>query len=286
MCFRFRSFPFRFAFFRPLYFRFRLLSLCFFLSSFFPSSSHSDLSGAASLPFGFLAFPLPLHPVSCASLPLLRTRLSVCFLSSFPVSLPQLLSRCFPYAPFPFVHFAFGLSPRSAFFRPLSLGSDYSAFRLSFPFFPFPLSAVPSVLSVRLAAHSLFLFHSDCFHSVFPIRYSAYCSSFLHPLSRPTVATSAPRPPFRARPRPPLLSLRVSVTRLSVHSLSAAFCCCLRDSLIMIPQQLVIVNNFFKIFLYIFTILSFGQIRYFHRSIFVQYVYNFSDLYLLCIHYS
>ena len=51
-----------------------------------------------------------------SSFPVLRTRLSVCFLSSFPVSLPQLFHWCFPFA------FAFGLSPSlSAFFRPLSV---------------------------------------------------------------------------------------------------------------------------------------------------------------------
>jgi len=51
-----------------------------------------------SVPPGFPCFP-------SAS----RTRLSVCFLSSFPASLPQLLHRCFPLA------LAFGLSPHFRF---------------------------------------------------------------------------------------------------------------------------------------------------------------------------
>ena len=60
MCFRFRSFPFRSAFFRPLLFRFRLLGLCFFLSSFFPLPPHSgffrcSLSALASWVFSVLS---------------------------------------------------------------------------------------------------------------------------------------------------------------------------------------------------------------------------------------
>ena len=87
--------------------------------SSFPFSSPLRLtaafSGAASPPFGFLAFPLPFHPVSRVSLPFLSTRLSVCFLSSFPVSLPQLFHRCFPFA------LAFGLSPHCRFLSSASV---------------------------------------------------------------------------------------------------------------------------------------------------------------------
>ena len=137
MCFRFRSFPFQSASFRPLFFRFWLLSLCFFLSSFFPPPPHS----------GFLGAPLPLSllwlspffptwfPVS--SLPVLRTRLSVCFLSSFPVSLPQPFHRCFPSFPLSLVRFFFGLfCLLSAFFRPPQPASDYSAFCSFFSLLP------------------------------------------------------------------------------------------------------------------------------------------------------
>ena len=115
-CFRFRAFPFRSVSFRPLLFRFLLLSLCFFLSSFFPfPPSQRVFFGAASLPFSFLAFPLPFHLVSHVSLPFLRTRLSVCFFSSLSASLPQLFHRCFPLA------LAFGLSPLFRFLSSTSV---------------------------------------------------------------------------------------------------------------------------------------------------------------------
>ena len=100
----------------------------FLLFLFFPASPHSGFSGAASPPFGFLAFPLPFHPVSRVSLSFLRTRLSVRFLSPFLDSLPQLFLKCFPFA------LAFGLFP----FLPLSFvrfrsGSGYSASVSSLP---------------------------------------------------------------------------------------------------------------------------------------------------------
>ena len=111
----FGLFCFRSDFFRPLPFRFRLLGFLFLPFLFLPVfPSQWVFFGAASWPFGFLAFPLPFHPVSRVSLSFLRTRLSVRFLSSFPVSLPQPFHWCFPFA------LAFGLFPSlSAFFRPL-----------------------------------------------------------------------------------------------------------------------------------------------------------------------
>ena len=54
-----------------------------------------------------------------------------------------------------------GFPLASAFFRPLPLGSDYSAFRLSFPCFPFS----PDGGSYGAS----FLFRSACFHAVLPI---------------------------------------------------------------------------------------------------------------------
>ena len=47
--------------------------------------------------FRFLVFPLISSLVSRAFFPVLSTQLSVCFLSSFPASLPQLFHRCFPF---------------------------------------------------------------------------------------------------------------------------------------------------------------------------------------------
>ena len=56
---------------------------------------------------------------------------SVCFLSPFPDSLPQLLVRCLPHA------LAFGLSPSNPLsFVRFSSGSGYSASVSSFPLFP------------------------------------------------------------------------------------------------------------------------------------------------------
>ncbi|MBQ5357247.1 MAG: hypothetical protein IIU57_03355, partial [Oscillospiraceae bacterium] len=128
------------------------------VSSFplFSASPHSGFSDAALQPFGLQAFPLPLRPVSRASLSLPSTRLSVSFLSSFPVSLPQPFHRCFPYA------FAFGLSPRSNFLSSVLrsvLTTQPSA--LSFPFFPF---------SPGGGSHgAYFLFRPACCHAVLPI---------------------------------------------------------------------------------------------------------------------
>ena len=189
MCFRFRSFPFPSTFFRPFPFRFWLLGLCFFLSSFFPSLPHSGFSGAPFLlsllwlsPFFPTWFPVSSFPVLC-------TRLSVSFLSSLPVSLPQLFHRCFPFA------FAFGLSPHLAFFRPLSLGSYYSAFRSFFSLLPvFPCRRF---LRCCLVALRLPRFSSSVWPVAMPyfrLWYSAYCASFRPSLSRLTVATSAPWP--------------------------------------------------------------------------------------------
>ena len=71
------------------------------------------------------------------SFPVLRTRLSVCFLSSLPVSLPQPFHRCFPSLPLSLVRFFSGLfCLLSAFFRPLQPASDYSAFCAFFSLLP------------------------------------------------------------------------------------------------------------------------------------------------------
>ena len=111
-----RCFPFAFAFglfrfpsgfFRPLLFRLRLLGLCFFLSVFFLFPPHS---GFLSAPFllSLLRFS-PFFPAwfPMLSFPVLRTRLPVRFLSSFPASLPQLFHRCFPSFPLSLLFRAF-----------------------------------------------------------------------------------------------------------------------------------------------------------------------------------
>ena len=101
-----RCLPFAFAFgiflfpsasFRPLLFRFQLLGFLFLP---FPASwprLSVCFSSASVLPFGFPVFHHLFRLVSHASFPVFGTWLSVGFLSSFPVSLPQLLYRCFPF---------------------------------------------------------------------------------------------------------------------------------------------------------------------------------------------
>ena len=121
-----------------------------------------------------------------SSLPVLRTRLSVRFLSSLPASLPQLFHRCFPFA------LAFGLSP----FLPLSFvrfgsGSDYLASVSSFPLSSrFRLTVASSVLPLCLSTSLLFPVLSDLISHVFFLgsSYSAFC---LFPFILPSFAPTA-----------------------------------------------------------------------------------------------
>ena len=69
----FGLFPFPSAFFRPLLFRFRLLSLCFFLSSFFPFSPSQWVFFGAPFRFRFFGFPRSFRP----SFPCLLSRFFV-----------------------------------------------------------------------------------------------------------------------------------------------------------------------------------------------------------------
>ena len=90
-CFRIFSFPS--DFFRPLPFHFRLLSSTVLPFRHLPVFASQRLSRCASVPFVTSAFPLLSCPVSRPFLPVLLTWLSVGFLSSYPVSLPQLFHR-------------------------------------------------------------------------------------------------------------------------------------------------------------------------------------------------
>ena len=130
--FTFRIFPVLSAFFRPLLSRFRLLCFVPFRSLFFPfrQALAFRCSVSLSVPCLFPFSRLISHPF----LPVFGTWLSVSFLSSVPVSLPQLFHRCFS--------FGFLLGDRCLafpFFRQvLALASHYSASVLPFPtFFPF-----------------------------------------------------------------------------------------------------------------------------------------------------
>ena len=98
---------------------------------FFLIPSHSDFFSASVLPFGFTVVHLIFHLVSHTSFQVFDTWLSVCFLSLYPVSLPQLIYRWFPCA-FAFGTFCF----RFTFFRLCSIRFKL----LSFLFLPFPAS--------------------------------------------------------------------------------------------------------------------------------------------------
>ena len=185
------------------------------------------------LDFRFLSVPSVLAPhysASVSSFPLL------------PASASQWLPRCALSA---FASLAFS-GPSDPVSRAFSLGSSYSASCL-FPFIPpgfaptaippvlpfrFRLRAFPSLLlsfvrfrSVLTTQPSVFPFPSSrsplsavptvlLSSSVRPVsmpsfrfRYSALCSSFLHPSSRPTVATPTSRPRPFGFGRSPWLSL-------------------------------------------------------------------------------
>ena len=156
MCFRFRSFPFRSAFFRPLLFRFRLLSLCFFLSSFFPAPPHSGFSPVRPSALASLAFPVLSDLVSRVFFP--GSSYSAFCLFPFippgfaPTAVPPVLPLCsrfraFPSRPLSFVRFRLVLTTQPSV--------------LSFPFFPFS----PDGGSYGAS----FLFRPACFHAFLPI---------------------------------------------------------------------------------------------------------------------
>ena len=68
-----------------------------FLSALFPSLPHSWLPRCFCSALASQILPLLPGLVSRAFLPVPCTRLPVCFLSSFPASLPQLFHWCFPF---------------------------------------------------------------------------------------------------------------------------------------------------------------------------------------------
>ena len=121
-------FRFPSGFFRPLQFRFRLLSLCFFLSAL-PGSASQWLPRCAASTHASTVFPVRPGLVSHALLPVLI--LGFLFVSFRPFSLrshscstsASLLFRFLSSASLP------GFPLMSAPFRSLTLGSDYSAFR-------------------------------------------------------------------------------------------------------------------------------------------------------------
>ena len=119
---------------------FRFLSSASVLASHYSASASSFPSLPASASqwppqcsapaFASSVFPVPSGLISHAFRPGSGTQLPVCFLSSFPASLPQPFHRCLPSA------FASGLSPSDPLpFVRFTSGSDYSARCSSVPFF-------------------------------------------------------------------------------------------------------------------------------------------------------
>ena len=93
--------PAVFAFFRPLQFWVLTTQPLFLPFPLLPDSASQWLPQRSALAFAPAVFPVLSCLVSRAFLPGFGTWLSVCFLSSFPVSLPQPFHRCFPSFPLP-----------------------------------------------------------------------------------------------------------------------------------------------------------------------------------------
>ena len=139
---------------------------------FLPGSASQWLPQCALSALASLALPVFSTWFPVSSFPVLRTRLPVCFLSSFLDSLPQPFLKCFPFA------LAFGLSPSNPLpFVRFSSGSGYSASASSFPLFPAPPhSGFPGApFRSRFLAFPVL---SDLVsHAVLPgSSYSAFCS--------------------------------------------------------------------------------------------------------------
>ena len=217
--------PSIYAFFRPLLFRFRLLSFLFLPFLLFLDSPHS-CSSNARVRFRFHVSPLSSWPDLSCQFPGSRTRLSVCFLSLFPVSLPlrysgdsleiSLLGTA-AWLPFPFVHFRFSSSATWLLFLPFLLfpspsHSDFFGARLrlslltSSPFFPawflmhsFQVSVLgllfvsfrPSWLRSHSCSTSASLFFKLLFAS-----WGLFCSLYFRIDPLPTTRLSALSFPF------------------------------------------------------------------------------------------
>ena len=169
-------FRFPSASFRPLQFCLRLLGLLFlpFRTSRLRLTVAFPVRRFHSRFHGFPRSSRPGFPCLASGS---RTRLAVCFLSSFLASLPQPFHECFPSA------FASGLFRLpSAPFRSLRPASDYSAFRLSFPLFPISPDGGSLGAARFLSSPTLSSSVRPVSMPSFRFRYSASCD-FLSPLA-------------------------------------------------------------------------------------------------------
>ncbi len=252
------------AFSRPLPFRYFPLPSRFLSSAclplpatqpsvlpflFFPVPPYSCFPGAPS-PLSLPRFPLSLRPdFSC--LPS-RFLYSALLLVSFRPSLIR--SRSCSSGAYLMLSLS-GFPLAFAFFRPLVLGSDYSAFRLSFPFFPFsPVGgssgAAPQPCGLPafpLPSGLLPCLPSDCGTQLTALPFSLAVSPHSGYLSASAFPCGFGLVPFAFASGSGYLA--------SGFCLAASSCLpCLSATLDILPQVSSNVNNFFKIFLYIFTI--------------------------------
>ena len=209
---------------------------------FFLFSPLSGFSSASVLPFGFPVFHLLFRLVSHASFPVFGTRLSVCFLSSFPASLPQPFHRCFPSFLLSFVCFSSGLSacfPFSFVHFCLLLTTQPSA--LSFPFFPFSPGSGSSGAFFPLPSDLFPCLPSDSGTqlSAFPFSVFCFASQWLPQLLSPL--------PFGFRPLPLGFRFRFWLLGIGIYLLRDTFrpLRFLRANFFIISQQKQNVNTYF-----------------------------------------
>ena len=191
---------------------------------FLPASASQWLPRCSLSAFASLVFPILSDLVSHVFFP--GSSYSAFCLFPFvppgfaPTAVPPVLPFCFRFRAFPFLPFSF------VHFR---LGSDYSAFRSFFSLLP----VLPCRRFLRCNFSSSV---RPVSMSSFRFWYSASCISFLRPLSRLTVATSAPQPSsFRFPAFFPWLRFRFWLLGIRNVSLSDTFrplrVCCHRSRL-------------------------------------------------------
>ena len=113
-------------------------AICSSFSALYPFLPHRWLSRCSCSTLAFQVLPLTSGLVSRAFFPVLRTRLSVSFLSLYPASLPQPFHRCLLSSVPLSVPFALAFSPSFllSFVRFIPVLTTQLSVS-SFPFFPF-----------------------------------------------------------------------------------------------------------------------------------------------------
>ena len=187
------------------------------------------------------------------SFQVLRTRLSVRFLSSLPVSLPQLFHRCFPSFPLSFVRFSSGLfCLLSAFFRPLQPASDYSAFCSFFSLLP--------VLPWQRFLRCLFIRFPFRLFPCFPFSFGTQLTAIpfsIRCLASQWLPQQLGRLPFGFRPLPLGFRFRFWLLSFGTHLVDLSRSLCVPAANFYIIQHTFrFVNNYFHFFANIFSFYS------------------------------